>query len=281
MKFQNRLILALLLLFGALSQAAAQGLVLALQHSQNDLGNYYSAVAHSLSEKNVIFERYVVDNEHSIDEHTALIQNVIKQQPTAKIFLLADRGSSFVALHLASVDTSIVALITLSGAFADGADFIYNEASYKKNRAFVDSLSLDGSKERQLRNIYRLINSKKQGQSIALPDDADADTKAVFDLLESKYGSSLVAFSLAEHLEKIRSTIVPCFTNDNVGYAAYTVDIPTFNLCLKDVKNAVKCAPPILNFSPEADMGTRISGIVDLLMKGARIDFEALMQFVR
>ena len=129
--------------------------------------------------------------------------------------MVADKEASFVAMDVLSKDTAIVALITLSGAFCNGDDYFYNETSITKNVKMLDSVSFDNQKEQCLRIAYKMISQAKQGEKIKQPRGADNYMQALFTLLNSRYGHSLLEFSLDNHLKSVRSKIIPLYQSKN------------------------------------------------------------------
>ena len=71
----------------------------------------------------------------------------------------------------------------------------------------MDSISFDGSKEHYLKTVYRMIQDKKKGKKIKLSLQADNMMKEFYTLLNSPYGTSLIDFSLEEHLRTTKAWI--------------------------------------------------------------------------
>lgn len=193
--------------------AMPKGVVLNIQYADSVLAFDSVAMKKSLSEIDFDMVTYRADKSLTIGEHADRILEILgkyhdaaNQQP---VFLLSDRMSSFVGLDVVSKDTTIVGLITLSGAFSDGVDALYDNMSMKKNMETIDSISLDHSKELYLEGIYNMIHDKKQGKKVKLTRNADVSARELRDLLDSQYGTSLVDFSLEKRLSRIKSWIVP------------------------------------------------------------------------
>lgn len=205
-----------ILLFLCIDQLAAKELMVLIQYGNNELP-YYLKLKKSLSDLNIDFLTYSIDKDRTIEENSFQIDSAINSQKekadSLKVFLMSDCESSFVALDVLSLDTSIVALITLSGAFCNGDEYFYNEISVKKHMEMLDSVSFDGKTEQYLRTAYRMISQVKQGKKLKLPKAADDNMRELFTLLNSRYGRSLLIFSLDDHLKKVRSWIVPFYSS--------------------------------------------------------------------
>ena len=190
---------------------SARGLVLNLRYSENELSFDSIAMKTSLSEIGYDMFTYIVDKNRSISEHAEKVHEIVERYRNAEtqdtMFLLSDRLSTFVGLDVVSRDTTIYGLITLTGAYNDGCSFLYDDVSIKKNLEMMDSISFDGSKEHYLKTVYRMIQDKKKGKKIKLFPQADNMMKDFYTLLSSPYGTSLIDFSLEEHLRTTKSWI--------------------------------------------------------------------------
>lgn len=190
---------------------SARGLVLNLRYSENELSFDSIAMKTSLSEIGYDMITYIVDKNRSISEHAEKVYEIVERYRNAEtqdtIFLLSDRLSTFVGLDVVSRDTTIYGLITLTGAYNDGRSFLYDDVSIKKNLEMMDSISFDGSKEHYLKTVYRMIQDKKKGKKIKLFPQADNMMKELYTLLSSPYGTSLIDFSLEEHLRTTKAWI--------------------------------------------------------------------------
>ena len=190
---------------------SARGLVLNLRYSENELSFDSIAMKTSLSEIGYDMITYIVDKNRSISEYAEKVYEIVERYRNAEtqdtIFLLSDRLSTFVGLDVVSRDTTIHGLITLTGAYNDGDNFLYDEISIKKNLEMMDSISFDGSKEHYLKTVYRMIQDKKKGKKIKLSLQADNMMKEFYTLLNSPYGTSLIDFSLEEHLRTTKAWI--------------------------------------------------------------------------
>ena len=60
-----------------------------------------------------------------------------------------------------------------------------------------------------------MISQAKQGKKIKQPRGADNYMQALFTLLNSRYGHSLLEFSLDNHLKSVRSKIIPLYQSKN------------------------------------------------------------------
>ena len=212
------LVVCCILLFGYIDQLAAKELMVLIQYGNYEQP-YFLKLKKSLSDLNIDFITYSIDRDRTIEENSFQIDSVINIHKeitdSLKVFLMSDHESSFVALDVLSHDTSIVALITLSGAFCNGDEYFYNEISVKKHMEMLDSVSFDGKTEQYLRTAYRMISQVKQGKKFKLPKVADDNMRELFALLNSCYGRSLLSFSLDGHLKKVRSWIVPLYSSKN------------------------------------------------------------------
>lgn len=190
---------------------SARGLVLNLRYSENESSFDSIAMKTSLSEIGYDMITYIVDKNRSISEYAEKVYEIVERYRNAEtqdtIFLLSDRLSTFVGLDVVSRDTTIHGLITLTGAYNDGDNFLYDEISIKKNLEMMDSISFDGSKEHYLKTVYRMIQDKKKGKKIKLSLQADNMIKEFYTLLNSPYGTSLIDFSLEEHLRTTKAWI--------------------------------------------------------------------------
>ena len=190
---------------------SARGLVLNLRYSENELSFDNLSMDTTLSGVGYDMITYIVDKNRSISEHAEKVYEIVERYRNAEtqdtIFLLSDRLSTFVGLDVVSRDTTIYGLITLTGAYNDGRSFLYDDVSIKKNLEMMDSISFDGSKEHYLKTVYRMIQDKKKGKKIKLSPQADNLMQDFYTLLNSPYGTSMIDFSLEEHLRLIKSWI--------------------------------------------------------------------------
>lgn len=60
-----------------------------------------------------------------------------------------------------------------------------------------------------------MTSHAKQGKTYKLPQKADEHMQVLFTLLNSRYGRSLLEFSLDDHLKSVRSKIIPFFQSKN------------------------------------------------------------------
>ena len=199
-------ICALFLLLGA-CPSIAKGLLLNIHFHDNSLSFDTETMQDTLSKMNYDLLNYTVDRNLTIGENTDRIERLLKEYGNKEVFLLTDRLSTFVGLDVISKDTTIYGLITLTGAYNDGESFLYDDVSIKKNLEMMDSISYDGSKERYLKTVYRMIQDKKKGKKIKLSPQADNLMQDFYTLLNSPYGTSMIDFSLEEHLRSIKSWI--------------------------------------------------------------------------
>ena len=199
-------ICALFLLLGA-CPSTAKGLLLNIHFHDNALPFDTEAMQDTLSKMNYDLLDYTVDRNLTIKENSDRIERMLKEYRNTEVYLLSDRLSTFVGLDVISKDTTIYGLITLTGAYNDGESFLYDDVSIKKNLEMMDSISYDGSKERYLKTVYRMIQDKKKGKKIKLSPQADNLMQDFYTLLNSPYGTSMIDFSLEEHLRLIKSWI--------------------------------------------------------------------------
>ena len=207
---RNIFIYVLFLLIGC-DTVSARGLVLNLRYSEKGLCFDSLSMDTTLSGIGFDMFTYIVDKNRSISEHAEKVHEIVERYRNAEtqdtIFLLSDRLSTFVGLDVVSRDTTIHGLITLTGAYNDGCSFLYDDVSIRKNLEMMDSISFDGSKEHYLKTVYRVIQDKKKGKKIKLFPQADNMMQDFYTLLNSPYGTSMIDFSLEEHLRLIKSWI--------------------------------------------------------------------------
>ena len=260
------LILNILLLFCGNHQLMAKGLMLSLQYYQNEKPIDLEKLAKGLSDMEIDIKTFVIDDSKSIEEYANRLKETVRQyheqNDTIQFFVITDRESSFVGLELASVEASVKALLTICGAFNDGDRFLYGEMSFKKNMEMLDSISFDGSKERYLEKVFKMIADKKTGKRIRLPKNADNDMAALYALLESNYGSSIMRFSLDSCLSKISAAVFPIYDSDN----QQLLDVDYLNLCLCGNKYQVRYSYPIC-YSGETLVKEITKSISELLTK--------------
>ena len=229
---------------------SARGLVLNLRYSENELSFDNLSMDTTLSGVGYDMFTYIVDKNRSISEHAEKVQEIVERYRNAgmpdTVFLLTDRLSTFVGLDVISKDTTIHGLITLTGVYNDGCSFLYDDVSIKKNLEMIDSISFDGSKERYLKTIYKMIQDKKKGKRIKLSRQADNMMKELYTLLSSPYGTSLIDFSLEEHLRTTKAWIGFLIEEHN----EMKMEIDYMNLSWKANKYGVKYTSP---FSYRAD----------------------------
>lgn len=190
---------------------SARNLVINLYYSEKELSFDSLVMEKTLSEIGYDMISYIIDKNRSISEQATRVQEITERYREGGtqdvIFLLSDRLSTFVGLDVLSKDTNIHGLITLNGAYNDGESFLYDDVSIKKNLEMIDCISFDGSKERYLMTVYKMIRDKKKGKEIKLAPKADNMMLELYTLLNSPYGTSLMNFSLEEHLCTIKSWI--------------------------------------------------------------------------
>lgn len=207
---RNIFIYVLFLLIGC-DTVSARGLVLNLRYSEKGLCFDSLSMDTTLSGIGFDMFTYIVDKNRSISEHAEKVHEIVERYRNAEtqdtIFLLSDRLSTFVGLDVVSRDTTIYGLITLTGAYNDGESFLYDDVSIQKNLEMMDSISYDGSKERYLKTVYKMIQDKKKGKRINFSPQADNLMQDFYTLLNSPYGTSMIEFSLEEHLRLIKSWI--------------------------------------------------------------------------
>lgn len=208
-----------ILLNTCISQSWAKGIMLYVHNDKSVKQSYRYELEKEMQNIGIDMIVYPVDVSRTVGEHTLRIDSIIRNYrentDSLSIFMVTDKGASFVALDVLSKDTTIVALVTLSGAFCNGDDYFYNETSIIKNVKMLDSVSFDNKKEQYLRMAYKMISYAKQGKNFKLPKGADDHMQILFNLLNSRYGRSLLEFSLDDHLRRIRSNIIPFYRSKN------------------------------------------------------------------
>lgn len=239
------IIFCYILLNTCISQSWAKGIMLYVHNDKSVKQSYLYELEKKMQNIDIDMIVYPVDISRSVGEHTLRIDSIIRNyrdnSDSLSIFMVTDKEASFVAMDVLSKDTAIVALVTLSGAFCDGDDYFYNETSIIKNMEMLDSLSFDNKKEQYLRIAYKMISQAKQGKKIKLPRGADGHMQVLFTLLNSRYGRSLLEFSLDDHLKRIRSKIIPFYRSKN---QSSELDLYIGKLIYLGVLYGVKYAEP-------------------------------------
>ena len=207
------------LLNTCISQSWGKDILLYVYSDQSVKRPYLFELEKEMHNMDVDMISYPIDVRRTVDEHVLRIDSIFRdyreKTDSLGIFMLADEEASFVALDVLSKDTAIIALFAMSGVFCNGDDYFYNEVSIKKNLMMLDSVSFDNKKERHLRMVYKMISYAKQGKTFKIPKGADEQMCNLFNLLNSRYGRSLLEFSLDDHLKRIRSWIIPFYRNKN------------------------------------------------------------------
>lgn len=208
-----------ILLNTCIRQSWAKGIMLYVHNDKNVNQSYRYELKKDLQEMNIDMIDYHVDINRTVGEHTLRIDSIVRKYrektDSLSVFMLTDKETTFVGLNVLSKDTTIVALMTLSGAFCNGDDYFYNETSVIKNIEMLDSVSFDNKKEQYLRAAYKMISNAKQGKNFKLPKGTDDHMQVLFNLLNSRYGRSLLEFSLDDHLKRIQSNIAPLYRSKN------------------------------------------------------------------
>lgn len=221
------LIINLITTVSFLCPAMGKGLLLNIHYSESELMFDSVKMSKELSAIDFCMASYLVDNSVTIEKHAVRILDIIhkyqNREAAQPVILLTDRMSSFVGLEAISKDTAVAGLVTLSGAFCNGDDFLYDNVSMKKNMEFLDSVSFDHSKEIYLEKIYRMIQARKVGEKIKPIRNADITADNLYRLLNSPYGVSMLGFSLASRLSMIKSLIVPMI--DDYGILMMHIDL--------------------------------------------------------
>lgn len=208
-----------ILLNTCVSLSWAKGIMLYVHNGKSVNQSYRYELEKEMQKIDIDMIVYPIDVNRTVGEHALRIDSIIRNYrentDSLSIFMVTDKEASFVALDVLSKDTTIVALMTLSGTFCNGDDYFYNEASINKNMKMLDSVSFDNKKEQELRIAYKMISQAKQGKTFKQPKGTDEYMQDLFALLDSRYGRSLLEFSLDDHLKRIRSWIVPFYRSKN------------------------------------------------------------------
>lgn len=212
------ILLFFILLNTCTSQSWAKGIMLYVHHGDS-VKLHRQELDTEMQKMNIDVIDYPVDINRTVGEHALRIDSIVRKYrentDSLSVFMLTDKEATFVGLDVLSKDTTIVALVTLSGAFCNGDDYFYNETSVIKNMEMLDSVSFDNKKEQYLRTAYKMISKAKQGKTFKLPKGADEHMQDLFTLLNSRYGRSLQEFSLDDRLKRIRSWIIPLYRGEN------------------------------------------------------------------
>ena len=244
-----------LVAFAAVFQARAQGMLVYLSAGdQSDVARNVALIRDSLSAHAISFEQYRITDDRSIARHAAEVLEVIGHfratSGTAKVLLLSERESNFVALDVLAKDSAIAGLISMDGIYEDGRDYLYSNISIRENMEHLDSISYDREKERSLQRIYGMLQDAGEGIEVSRPDDSDKYAAELYRLLQTSLGRSLTEYVLAERLSRIKSAIYLYFNIDSN-------DINSINLCTIGNRYGVNYTP----FVPR-DL---ISGCIQLL----------------
>ena len=81
-------------------------------------------------------------------------------------------------------------LITISGAFNDGDDFIYSEFSVTKNADNFNKLSENREKERCLFSVWQIIQKSKKTKNITFTDNSADMQKMMILFKENRCSNS-------------------------------------------------------------------------------------------
>lgn len=212
------ILLFFILLNTCTSQSWAKGIMLYVHHGDS-VKLHRQELDTEMQKMNIDVIDYPVDINRTVGEHALRIDSIVRKYrentDSLSVFMLTDKEATFVGLDVLSKDTTIVALVTLSGAFCNGDDYFYNETSVIKNMEMLDSASFDNKKEQYLRTAYKMISKAKQGKTFKLPKGADEHMQYLFTLLNSRYGRSILEFSLDDRLKRIRSWIIPFCRGEN------------------------------------------------------------------
>lgn len=197
-----------------------------------------------LSENGISMITYIVDNNRSINEHANNVKKIISSYDRSdklELVVLTDRMSTFVGLKLCNSMKDVRGLITISGAFNDGDDFIYSEFSVTKNADNFNKLSENREKERCLFSVWQIIQKSKKTKNITFTDNS-ADMQKMMILLKSEYGKSLLHFSLEKNLRKIDAVILPFYIYEY--RKEYICDLDISNLMYIGNKNKIRYTLP-------------------------------------
>lgn len=217
--YMKKIVFCYILFNMCINQFWAKDIMLYIHGDKTVDQSYFHRLEKEMQNLNVETINYPIDLNRSIGEHTLRIDSIVRNYrevaDSLSIFMIAEKEASFVALDVLAKDTAIVALFALSSAFCNGDDYFYNETSIIKNMEMLDSASFDNSKEQYLKFVYKMTSHAKQGKTYKLPQKADEHMQVLFTLLNSRYGRSLLEFSLDDHLKSVRSKIIPFFQSKN------------------------------------------------------------------
>ena len=246
----KKIVFCFILLNMGIKLSWAKDIMLYIHGGNTVYQSYFHRLEEEMQNIDVETINYPIYLNRSIGEHAlrvdSIIQNYKDGADSLRIFMIAEKEASFVALDILSKDTDIVALFALSGTFCNGDDYFYNEASIIKNMEMLDSASFN-NKEQYLRFVYKMISNAKQGRTYKLPHKADEYMQNLSILLNSRLGRSILEFSLDEHLKRIRSWIVPFYRSKN---QSSELDLYIGKLLYNGALFGIKFAEP-LNYKEE------------------------------
>ena len=263
-KFIKKVVFCFILLCTCIYQSRAKDIMLYIHRGKIVDRPYFYRLEKEMRNINVETINFPIDLSKSIAEHTLLIDSIVQNYregtDSLSVFMIAEKEASFVALDVLSKDTAIIALFALSGAFCNGDNYFYNETSVIKNIEMLDSASFDNNKEQYLRSVYKMISHAKQGGTYKQPQIENEQMQDLFILLNSRFGHSILEFSLDEHLKRIQSWIIPFYRNK---YQSIELDLYIGKLLYNGAPFGVKFTEP-QNYNEENVASKIIKSIANI-----------------
>ena len=257
----KKVVFCYILLSICINQSWAKDLMLYIHGGKTVDQSFFYRLEKEMQNIGIETINYPIDLSRSVGEHTLRIDSIVRNYregtDSLNIFLIAEKEASFVALDVLSKDTTIVALFALSGAFCNGDDYFYNETSIIKNMEMLDSASFDNNKEQYLRFAYKMICHAKQERTNKQSPKVNEHMQDLSILLNSRFGRSILGFSLDEHLMRIRSWIVPFYRG---GRQSSELDLYIGKLLYNGAFFRVKFAEP--QTYNEKNVGSKIINFI-------------------
>lgn len=143
----------------------------------------------------------LTDSLHSFLEHQV-------HQQSEGIILCSVGDCSYVAMQEAQNNNKIKMLITLSGVFLPGDDYVYNKYSLLENKRIQDSCTVSLKKMDKLKDIFNMIQRIREGKAGVKSTPKDPFVLGCWMFLSSNLGKSVVRFDTRQVLPRLHC---PCF----------------------------------------------------------------------
>lgn len=139
--------------------------------------------------------------------HTFLGQSSLAYDDSVALFSVED--CSYVVMREALRNGNVRMLLTLSGRFLNGDDYLYNLFSIQENARNMDDFSVDMGRQESLRRVYTMIQGIKRGKKVKIPQEASAPEKECMRYLSGPLGRSVI-LNDSEHV--LRHLACPVFS---------------------------------------------------------------------